>query len=131
MENKNVSPIGDSWESVRNELFTPDEIKASDERVALAIEIINARKHSKVSQKELEKLSGVRQPVIARLETGKTDPQLSTILKILKPLGKTIKVVPLENDKQLESLPPVARRRKTAACRTKEPMVVRERKTLK
>jgi predicted transcriptional regulator len=46
----------------------------------------------------LEELSGVRQPVIARLENGETDPHLTTILKILRPLGKTLAVVPLKGD---------------------------------
>ena len=45
--------------------------------------------------KELEKMSGVKQPVIARMETGSTSPQLDTILKILAPLGKTLAVVPI------------------------------------
>jgi len=41
-------------------------------------------------------LSGVKQPVIARLEKGQTDPQLTTVMKILAPLGKTIAIVPLK-----------------------------------
>jgi len=40
-------------------------------------------------------MSGVKQPVIARMETGSTSPQLDTILKILAPLGKTLAVVPI------------------------------------
>jgi len=131
MKNKNISPIGDSWECVRNEIFTPDERIASDERVALAIEIINARKNSKISQKDLEMLSGVKQPVIARLETGKTDPQFSTVIKLLNSLGKTIKIVPLENDKHPEPKPLVIRRRKTVSCRTKDHIVAYNRKILK
>ena len=43
-----------------------------------------------ISQKKLEELSGVKQPVIARMEKRKTSPQLDTILKILAPLGKTL-----------------------------------------
>jgi predicted transcriptional regulator len=39
-------------------------------------------------------LSGVRQPVIARMEKG-NNPQLATVLKVLAPLGKTLSVVPL------------------------------------
>ncbi|MBS5424239.1 helix-turn-helix transcriptional regulator, partial [Streptococcus sp.] len=48
-------------------------------------------------QKKLEELSGVKQPVIARMETGKTAPQLDTVLKILASLGKTLAVVPLDS----------------------------------
>ncbi|MBR0088844.1 MAG: helix-turn-helix domain-containing protein [Clostridia bacterium] len=45
---------------------------------------------------ELEELSGVKQPIIARMEAGKTNPQLDTIPKVLAPLGKTLAVVPLK-----------------------------------
>ena len=39
-----------------------------------------------------------QQPVIARMERGLTDPQLTTILKVLRPLGKTLKIVDIEED---------------------------------
>ena len=68
-------------------------------RVAIISAIIEARHEQGISQKQLEELSGVKQPVIARMETGKTNPQLDTILKILASLGKTLAVVPL-NHKQ-------------------------------
>ena len=42
-----------------------------------------------------EELSGVKQPIIARMEKGHTNAQIETILKILAPLGKTLAVVPI------------------------------------
>lgn len=77
-------------------LLTPDEIAESDLRVALIGELIKARKEKGISQKKLEELSGVKQPIIARMEKGTTSPQIDTILKILLPLGKTLAIVPLE-----------------------------------
>lgn len=94
---KNNSAIGSSWEEVRNELFTPEEIAESDLRVAIIGELIKARQEKGISQKKLEEMSGVKQPVIARMETGVTSPQIETVLKLLVPLGKTLAVVPLEN----------------------------------
>ena len=58
--------------------------------------LIDARNEKKISQKELEELSGVHQPMIARIEKGKTDPQITTLLRILEPLGKTLAIVRLE-----------------------------------
>jgi len=84
--------IGDSWDELRNELFTPEERAASDLRVAVMLELINARNQKGISQKKLEELSGVRQPVIARMEKGYTSPQIDTVLKVLAPLGKTLYV---------------------------------------
>lgn len=89
--------IGRSWEDARAELYTPEEIAESNLRVALIGELIKARQEQGISQKRLEELSGVKQPVIARMEAGITSPQIDTILKVLAPLGKTLAVVPLDN----------------------------------
>ena len=89
--------IGRSWEDARAELYTPEEIAESNLRVALIGELIKARQEQGISQKRLEELSGVKQPVIARMEAGVTSPQIDTILKVLAPLGKTLAVVPLDN----------------------------------
>lgn len=85
-----MSSVGRTWADVRKELFTPEEIAESDLRVALIGELIKARKERGLSQRELEALSGVKQPVIARMENGSTVPNLNTILKVLAPLGKTL-----------------------------------------
>lgn len=76
--------------------LTSEEIAQSNLRVALIGELIKARQEKGISQKRLEELSGVKQPIIARMEKGSTSPQLDTILKILAPLGKTLAVVPLD-----------------------------------
>ena len=68
-------------------------------RVALIGEFIKARDEMGISQKKLEELSGVSQPVIARMEKGTTSPQLSTVMKLLFPLGKTLAIVPLPPSK--------------------------------
>lgn len=98
-KSSNVSPIGRSWDEVEKELFTPEEIAEGDLRVALIGELIKARQEKGITQKQLEELSGVKQPVIARLERGTSIPQISTILKILAPLGKTLAIVPLKTVK--------------------------------
>ena len=84
-----------TWDNARKELYTSEEIMASDLRVALIVELIKARNEKGISQKELEKLSGVSQPVIARMEKGTTNPQIDTVIKVLVPLGYTLKIVPL------------------------------------
>lgn len=45
---------------VRKELFTPEEIAESDLRVALIGELIQTRKEKGMTQRDLEKLSGVK-----------------------------------------------------------------------
>lgn len=95
----NNNAIGRNWDEVRAELFTPEEIAASDLRVALIGELIKARQEKGISQKKLEEMSGVRQPIIARMEKGTTSPQLETVLKVLAPLGMTLAIVPLSANK--------------------------------
>ena len=90
------SAIGQSWDEVEQELFTPEEIAESNLRVAIIGELIKARQERGISQKKLEEISGVKQPVIARMEKGYTSPQLDSFLKVLAPLGKTLAVVPLQ-----------------------------------
>jgi len=96
MRNKAISPIGDDWDDLRETLLTPEERVQTDIKVALLNEIINARHTNGLTQKELEAVSGVKQPVIARLERGTTDPQLSTLIRVLAPLGKTIAIIPID-----------------------------------
>ena len=97
MSKTKISSLGSSCFDFEKANYTPEEIAASNLRVALVSEIINSRKEQGISQKQLEKICGVRQPVIARLEKGTTDPQLSTMIKVLAPLGKTLAIVPLES----------------------------------
>ena len=77
--------------------LTPEEIAESNLRVALIGELIRARNERGVTQKQLEEMSGVSQPVIARLERGTTSPNISTVMKLLAPLGKKLAIVPLES----------------------------------
>ena len=90
MSKRKISPLGTSWEEFEKSIYTPEEIAESDLRVALVNEIIQARQEKGITQKQLEEMSGVRQPVIARLEKGTTDPQLTTVMKVLHSLGKTL-----------------------------------------
>ncbi|MCM1194750.1 MAG: DUF2442 domain-containing protein [Firmicutes bacterium] len=68
----------------------PSDIDAYRQR--LIEEFVKARKTAGLSQKQLEILSGIPQPCIARTEKGITDPQLTTLLKMLKPLGLTLSI---------------------------------------
>ena len=70
------------------------EIKLKNQIIG---ELIKARKGNGITQKELETISGVKQPLIARIERGNVDPQITTLLRILLPLGLTLAVVPKGN----------------------------------
>lgn len=73
-----------------------NDIKINNLRIAIINELIRAREEQGISQKKLEELSGVKQPVIARIEKGKSSPNTDTLVKLLTPLGKKLVIVPLE-----------------------------------
>ena len=54
--------------------------------------MISLRRKKKLTQTELSIISGVSQPVIARLEKSKTDPQLSTVIKLLHSMGAELTI---------------------------------------
>jgi predicted transcriptional regulator len=86
------------WDDLYNKLdaLTPEDKAEINLKVRIIGEILEARKDKGLTQAELEAISGVKQSFIARLENNRMDPQLTTILKILKPLGKTLSVTSLD-----------------------------------
>ena len=68
----------------------------TDQEARVIAEFSSARKEQGVSQRALEDVSGVSQPAIARMESGRVTPRLDTLLKLLAPLGKTLQVVDLD-----------------------------------
>ena len=66
-----------------------------EESTRVISEVVEARHKTGLSQAKLAAAAGVKQPVVARLETHVNSPRLDTLLKILTPLGKTVKIVNL------------------------------------
>jgi len=94
MENRSINTFSD---------YMSDETRVSSaERgrinfeIALIGKMIEAREKKGLSQRELAKICGVKQPAIARLENMKATPQIDTLFKVLQPLGYTIEIVPLQ-----------------------------------
>lgn len=83
------------WEKIQAELFTPEEIEMSRIRASIMFEVSQARKNKKMTQKELGEITGLTQPAIARLESGQAGATLETMMKVLIPLGYTLKVEPV------------------------------------
>jgi predicted transcriptional regulator len=88
-----------NWNELKTEMtaLSQEDWDEIDLKVRIVGEIINARQEEHLTQQALEKLCGVKQPMLARIENGETDPQLGTVLRILRPLGKTLAVVDMPN----------------------------------
>lgn len=87
------------WEDVKKEIeeeFTPEEIEEIELEKQIIEATIEARKKAKLTQQQLSELSGIVQSSIAKIEKLVRVPQYTTLMKMLYPMGYTLKVVPLE-----------------------------------
>ena len=93
-----------TWEDVKKNLnFTPEEEAEIQLEEDIIEATIKARKKANLSQRELSKLTGIKQPAIARIESHSRSPQAATLIRLLYPMGYTLRVVPLnENRKFIE-----------------------------
>lgn len=82
----------DLWEASNLTEAEKDEIQL---KIDLVGKLIEARDKNGITQKQLAEMSGLKQPAIARLERLQTTPQINTLFKLLKPLGYTLAIVPL------------------------------------
>ena len=86
-----------TWEDYKNEVRARSEDDAREiaeiEMMAdLVATVISARKKRGLSQKDLAAVSLVSENSIANFESGKTEPRITTLLKIMQPLGVKLQV---------------------------------------
>lgn len=82
---------GKKWGDIKNELYTPEEIKITAQ---IAASIIKARSENHITQQKLADMSGVDRVIVSRIEKCKSDHRISTIIKLLSSIGKTLAIVP-------------------------------------
>lgn len=58
----------------------------------VARELIRLRKQQKLSQSEVARRAGLKQPAVARLESGAVKPTLDTIQRVARALGRQVEV---------------------------------------
>lgn len=82
-----------NWKSVRKNinLTKEDEIAIKLEK-SLIDSVIDIRKKEDLSQIELAKRANIKQSQLARFERAVHSPQVNSLIKILYPLGYTIKL---------------------------------------
>ena len=71
------------------------ELDEAEEISSIVGAMIKQRHNLKLSQRDLAELCGIPHSSVARIESGKTIPNLSTLLKIFKQLGLSITVQPM------------------------------------
>ena len=86
-----------SWEDFKNLIQSVHRQEAFEQlknSSALIAEINKARLEQNLTQTELAKRAGLKQPAIARIENEGTLPRIDTILKIIDSLDMEIALVP-------------------------------------
>lgn len=69
-----------------------EEYEALEPEFAIIQAIIDARKSSGITQKELSQKSGIAQGDISKLENGNANPSLRTLQRLATAMGKTLKI---------------------------------------
>lgn len=64
----------------------------------LICDFIKLRKNNGLTQKELAEYSNTIRETIAKIENQIVSPQINTLIKILEPLGYTIKIEKIDKD---------------------------------
>ena len=93
MKEINGFPVWD--EEFEKEHFTKEEISESKMYAQLICAFIDARKEQGLTQKDLERLSGVKQPQIARMEKGDVSPTVTNLIRVLAAMGKKLTIEPI------------------------------------
>ena len=85
-----------TWREYRDNLeITPEEEKVIEFEKDLIRTLVSIREEQGLTQAELARKCNMKQPVIARLETATHSPQIDSLLKVLVPLGYTLKIEPI------------------------------------
>ena len=85
-----------------------DKIKTNEDREEKLKELeyefvqdfIKLRKDNHLTQEAMANQSGVIRLTITRIENLITSPQINTLIKILEPIGYTVKIVPIDKKKK-------------------------------
>jgi transcriptional regulator with XRE-family HTH domain len=91
-----------SFESVRDELLKDPKIKDEYDKLKdefdIARQIIALRKERGMNQRDFADMIGIKQPQLARLESGKQKPKIETLEKIARGTGYSIEIRLIRND---------------------------------
>ncbi|WP_353932724.1 helix-turn-helix transcriptional regulator [Okeanomitos corallinicola TIOX110] len=85
-----------SWQSIREELLADPEVKAEYDALELefqlAKKIIALRNSMGLNQRDFAEKVGIKQPHLARIESGKQIPKLETLTKLAAAAGYSVAI---------------------------------------
>lgn len=92
-------PLGKTFEEYRAEVFEYDpslegDLRKASAQLELGIALNRLREARGLSQRALAQLTGIKQPMIVRIERGSQSPGIETIAKILRALNGALEISP-------------------------------------
>lgn len=75
------------------------ELDGFDQSFMIASSVLRARQEAHMTQAQLAQASGVQQAEISKIERGLIVPRVTTLNKLLKPLGRKLAVVDIDDER--------------------------------
>ena len=92
-----------SWREIRAGFLADPQVQQSysdlEPRFAVVRQLIEMREKHGWSQRDLAERAGMKQPQLARLETGQVEPRLDTLQRLAKAMGSRL-TIRFEDDLQ-------------------------------
>jgi ribosome-binding protein aMBF1 (putative translation factor) len=92
-----------SWREIRAGFLADPEVQQAysdlEPRFAVVRQLIELREKHGWSQRDLAERAGMKQPQLARLETGQVEPKLDTLQRLAKAMGSRL-TIRFEDDLQ-------------------------------
>jgi transcriptional regulator with XRE-family HTH domain len=107
-----------TFDTLREKLLSDPEVKAYYDELKpefdVAKELISMRKELGLTQRELAEQADIKQPQLARIESGKQSPRLETLAAIASKVGYSVEIRLVPNQ-ILRTESPASRRSKAAS----------------
>ena len=92
-----------SWREIRAEFLADPQVQQAysdlEPRFTVVRQLIEMREKHGWSQRDLAERAGMKQPQLARLETGQVEPRLDTLQRLAKAMGSRL-TIRFEDDLQ-------------------------------
>ena len=85
---------------LERELLTPDEILDVRLKSRIMCALIDAREERNISLQDVARMSGVNRSTVTKVAMAATNPSVWTLIRMLRPLGLTLDVVPIPEEER-------------------------------
>ena len=85
-----------TWKEMREKVCTSDELARIERRNEVMRKLLARRAELNLTQKDVERISGVKQPVISRMERAVTSAQMDTFFDVLDALNLRMELIPID-----------------------------------